>query len=147
MIKYSNAKGAPNTLLERVNINLRDCGYRDWSFRVALDEMVPTPEMLKEMDGLGIYDDYLAGNVHACKVSVWAGHTDFDFELGLAKGPLIYCDGVGVNKSHWEELKPMHADLFRESIRDGWETLSQMLSGLGAEPCATWIEQEVLEKA
>ena len=122
---------------------VRDCGYSNWAVRVELRPALVSEDLEAEMIRLGLFDAYLAGNVHPVRSMVTAFHTDLDPDLGAGFGPIIYCEGVAPSREHWNEFEGKDL-VYREAIGKSWKLLHHMLSTLGAEPCSDWIEENIL---
>jgi hypothetical protein len=124
---------------------VRDCGYGNWAFRVELKPVKIFDDLEVEMIRLGLFDAYMVGNVHPVRSLVTAFHTDLDPDLGIAFGPIMYCEGVAPNLAHWQDFEGKDI-VYREAIRKSWKMLNHILSTLGAEPCAAWIEDNILDR-
>jgi hypothetical protein len=124
---------------------VRDCGHGNWAFRVELRSMRISEDIEAEMIRFGLWDAYLAGNIHPVRCIVTAFHTDWDPEFGKGFGPIIYCEGVAPSKEHWGEFDGKD-EVYRKAIRRSWQLIRDMLGTLHAEPCADWIESNILDK-
>jgi hypothetical protein len=146
MIKYSKLDPFNGDYSkEACEFFVRDCGYGDWAFRVELRPMRMSEDIESEMIRFGLFDAYMAGNVHPARSIVTAFHTDWDPELGRGFGPIMYCEGVAPSREHWEDFEGKDI-VYRKAIRRSWQLIHDMLSTLGAEPCADWIEDNILDK-
>jgi hypothetical protein len=125
----------------RARLRVRQLGF---SGRVEANALV-SEDLEAEMIRLGLFDAYLAGNVHPVRSMVTAFHTDLDPDLGAGFGPIIYCEGVAPSREHWNEFEGKDL-VYREAIGKSWKLLHHMLSTLGAEPCSDWIEENILFK-